>query len=579
MKCRRLRICAPHFTSLGMSDLESLWRSAYQHPNPWDTTFASLTIPDMLDTSIAKTPNAPIADFMGARISYSQLGIWVDRFAAALQNLGIGKGDRVGLFLPNVPDYLIAYYGALKMGAIVVNMSPLYTVDELSEQLADSGTRIIVTVDVPQLYNSAHSLLRQCVIDRMIVGSLSGWLPPLKRSLFRLFKRSDIAIVPHGDPKIISLMAMISTAPAKPTPVAIDPTRDVALIQYTGGTTGMPKGAMLTHQNLTANARQVDSIDPKIEAGDRIVGALPFFHVFANTCVLNRTILAGGMIAMLPRFEAGAVLKTIARVKATALPGVPTMYQALLDHPDVGKTDFSSLRFCISGGAPLPAEVKARFEATTGATVIEGYGLTESSGVLTSNPYIGCNKSGTIGQPVPGTRIMLVDREDPTKPPPEGEPGEIVFTGPQAMQGYWGRPESGTENFVGGAVRTGDVGLIDEDGYVRIVDRLKDMIAVGGFKVFPSTIEKRLYANDAVKEALVIGIPDAYSGEKPKAFVTLNEGASINGDELMSWLNPQLGKHERVAAVEIRDALPKTLVGKLSRKELVAEERAKVASA
>jgi long-chain acyl-CoA synthetase len=558
-----------------MIDPQTLWRSAYAHPNPWDTTFAPLSIPEMLATSIAKTPNAPIADFMGARISYGQLGAWVDRFAAALQKLGIVKGDRIGLFLPNVPDYLIAYYGALKIGAIIVNMSPLYTVDELSEQLADSGTRIIVTVDVPMLYNNAHSLLRQCVIDRMLVGSLSGWLPPMKRTLFRLFKRSDIAIVPRGDPKIISLMAMVGAAPAKPQPVMIHPERDIALIQYTGGTTGTPKGAMLTHQNLTANARQVDSIDPKIEVGDRIVGALPFFHVFANTCVLNRTILAGGMIAMLPRFEAGAVLKTIARVKATALPGVPTMYQALLDHNDVGKTDFSSLRFCISGGAPLPAEVKARFEAATGATVIEGYGLTESSGVLTSNPYVGLNKSGTIGQPVPGTLIRLVDREDPTKPAPDGEPGEIVFTGPQAMQGYWGKPESGNENFVGGAVRTGDVGLIDEDGYVRIVDRLKDMIAVAGFKVFPSTIEKRLYANDAVKEALVIGIPDTYSGEKPKAFVTLTQGADINGDELMSWLNPQLGKHERVVAVEVRDALPKTLVGKLSRKELVAEERMK----
>jgi long-chain acyl-CoA synthetase len=562
-----------------MTDPEALWRSDYAHPNPWDVTFAPLTIPDMLAASIAKTPNAPIADFMGARISYGQLGTWVDRFAAALQKMGVGKGDRVGLFLPNVPDYLIAYYGALKIGAIIVNMSPLYTVDELSEQLADSGTRIIVTVDVPMLYKNAYSLLRQCVIDRMIVGSLSGWLPPVKRTLFRLFKRSDIAIVPQGDPKIIPLMAMVGAAPAKPAPVAIDPERDIALIQYTGGTTGTPKGAMLTHQNLTANARQVDSIDPKIEVGDRIVGALPFFHVFANTCVLNRTILAGGMIAMLPRFEAGAVLATISRVKATALPGVPTMYQALLDHADVGKTDFSSLRFCISGGAPLPAEVKARFEATTGATVIEGYGLTESSGVLTSNPYIGRNKSGTIGQPLPGTRISLVDREDPTKPAPAGEPGEIVFTGPQAMQGYWGKPESGNENFIGGAVRTGDVGLIDEDGYVRIVDRLKDMIAVGGFKVFPSTIEKRLYANDAVKDALVIGIPDTYSGEKPKAFVTLTQGADINGDELMSWLNPQLGKHERVVAVEVRDALPKTLVGKLSRKELVAEERAKAASA
>jgi long-chain acyl-CoA synthetase len=562
-----------------MIDPQTAWRCAYAHPNPWDTTFAPLNIPDMLTASIAKTPNAPIADFMGARISYGQLGAWVNRFAAALQKMGIGKGDRVGLFLPNVPDYLIAYYGALKIGAIIVNMSPLYTVDELAEQLADSGTRIIVTVDVPMLYNNAHSLLRQCVIDRMIVGSLSGWLPPIKRTLFRLFKRSDIAIVPRGDPKIMSLMAIVGAASATPAAVIIDPESDIALIQYTGGTTGTPKGAMLTHQNLTANARQVDSIDPKIEVGDRIVGALPFFHVFANTCVLNRTILAGGMIAMLPRFEAGAVLKTIARVKATALPGVPTMYQALLDHADVGKTDFSSLRFCISGGAPLPAEVKARFEAATGATVIEGYGLTESSGVLTSNPYIGHNKSGTIGQPVPGTLIRLVDREDPTKPAPDGEPGEIVFTGPQAMQGYWGKPESGNENFVGGAVRTGDVGLIDEDGYVRIVDRLKDMIAVGGFKVFPSTIEKRLYTNDAVKEALVIGIPDRYSGEKPKAFVTLIEGADIDGDELMSWLNPQLGKHERVAAVEIRDALPKTLVGKLSRKELVAEERAKAASA
>jgi long-chain acyl-CoA synthetase len=558
-----------------MTSPETSWRSAYAHPGPWDVTFVPLSIPEMIDASVAKTPNASIADFMGAQISYAQLGRWVDRFAAALQGLGVKKGDRVGLFLPNVPDYLIAYYGALKIGAIIVNMSPLYTLEELEDQLADSGTRIVITVDVPMLYKNAEALLKLAAIDRIIVGSLAGWLPPFKRVLFRLFKGSDVALVPRGNARISRLMALVKAAPDRPKPVEIDPVKDIALIQYTGGTTGTPKGAMLTHQNLTANARQVDSIDPKIEPGDRIVGALPFFHVFANTCVLNRTILAGGMIAMLPRFEAGAVLKTITRVKATALPGVPTMYQALLDHPEIGKADFSSLRFCISGGAPLPAEVKVRFEAATGATVIEGYGLTESSGVLTSNPYIGLNKSGTIGQPVPGTRIILVDRDNPTKPAPPGEPGEIVFFGPQAMQGYWGRPESGDENFVGGGVRTGDVGLIDDDGYVRIVDRLKDMIAVGGFKVFPSTIEKRLYANDAVKEALVIGIPDAYSGEKPKAFVTLNAPATIDGDALMAWLNPQLGKHERVIAVEVRDSLPKTLVGKLSRKELVAEERAK----
>ena len=561
------------------SSPETLWHSAYVHPNPWETQLAPLSIADMFDASVARTPDVIVADFMGARISYRQLGGWVDRFASALQATGVTKGDRVGLFLPNVPDYLIAYYGALKIGAIIVNMSPLYTLEELEEQLADSGTKIVVTVDVPMLYKNAEALLKLAMIERLIVGSLSGWLPPLKRMLFQLFKRSEQALIPTDNARIMRLMTMVAAGSPILAPVAIDPEKDIALIQYTGGTTGTPKGAMLTHQNLTANARQVDLLDPKIEIDDRIVGALPFFHVFANTCVLNRTILAGGMIAMLPRFEAGAVLSTIARIKATALPGVPTMYQALLDHPDVSKTDFSSLRFCISGGAPLPAEVKARFEAVTGATVIEGYGLTESSGVVASNPYIGHNKTGTIGQPVPGTMVKLVDRDDPTRPAPEGEPGEIILYGPQMMQGYWGRQETGNETFVGGGVRTGDVGVIDEDGYIRIVDRLKDMIAVAGFKVFPSTIEKRLYANDAVKEALVIGIPDTYSGEKPKAFVTLNDGASIDGEALRNWLNPQLGKHERVIAVEVRKSLPKTLVGKLSRKELVAEEKAKAANA
>lgn len=568
-----------HCTIQVMSEAETLWRTAYQHPSVWDVSFVPLSIPDMLAASVARFPDAPVTDFMGGRLSYAELGLLVARFASALQTKGVKKGDRIGLFLPNVPDYLIAYYGALSIGAIVVNMSPLYTIDELRDQLADSGTRIIVTIDVPMLYDNAAALLQQGAVDRLIVGSLAAWLPPVKRLAFRLFRRKDAAQIVKDDARIIRLQAMIASAAPQPASVPLDPERDIALIQYTGGTTGTPKGAILTHQNLTANARQVDSIDPKIEVADRIIGALPFFHVFANTCVLNRTILAGGMIAMLPRFEAGAVLATISRIKATALPGVPTMYQALLDHPNVSRTDFSSLRFCISGGAPLPAEVKARFEAATGATVIEGYGLTESAGVLTSNPYIGLNKSGTIGQPLPATRIKLVDREDPTRPAPVGEPGEIVFTGPQAMQGYWGRVETDNLTFVDGAVRTGDVGLIDEDGYIRIVDRLKDMIAVGGFKVFPSVIEKRLYAHPAVREALVIGIPDAYSGEKPKAFVTLADNAPISGDELRDWLNAQLGKHERVVAVAVRESLPKTLVGKLSRKELVAEELAKATGA
>jgi long-chain acyl-CoA synthetase len=284
-------------------------------------------------------------------------------------------------------------------------------------------------------------------------------------------------------------------------------------------------------------------------------------------------------MVLLPRFDAAQVLAAVERTKATSLPGVPTMYQALLDHPGIGRADLSSLRICISGGAPLPLEVKRRFEEKTGARLVEGYGLTESAGVVSTNPYEGLNKDGTIGQPIPATLVKLVDKEDPARPAPEGEPGEIVVAGPQLMKGYWSRPEADSEVLGDGWLRTGDVGLIDEDGYIRIVDRLKDMIAVSGYKVFPSQIEAVLYRHPAVSEAIVIGIPDAYSGERPKAFVTLKGQADVTGEELAAWLNPQLGKHEQVVGIEVRDRLPKTLIGKLSRKELQAEERRRVAAA
>jgi long-chain acyl-CoA synthetase len=332
---------------------------------------------------------------------------------------------------------------------------------------------------------------------------------------------------------------------------------------------------MLTHQNLSANARQVARLDPELgKARDTILGVLPFFHVFANTCVLNRTVLTGGEIVMLPRFNAKQALAELRRTRPRSLPGVPTMYQALLDAPGMKPGDFSSLEFCISGGAPLPAALKTHFEEVTGARLIEGYGLSESSGVVSCNPYAGPSKSGTIGQPLAGTRVRLVDKEDPTRPPPAGEPGEIVVSGPQIMKGYWNRPDADAETFVDDRwLRTGDVGTIDEDGFIRIVDRLKDMIAVGGFKVFPSQIEAVLYRHPAVKEALVIGLPDAYHGELPHAYVTLNENAGIEGADLSVWLNNQLGKHERVSEVVVRESLPKTMIGKLSRKDLLAEVR------
>jgi long-chain acyl-CoA synthetase len=545
-----------------------IWRTNYVHPGKWDRSFPPMTLAALFDASVKRTPNAILTDFMGGTQSYAQIASKVLQFAGGLQAIGFAKGDRIGLFLPNVPDYLVAYYGALMAGGIIVNMSPLYSVSELAHQVADSGTRIIVTSDVPQLIETVTQLRD---IDHVIVGTLSDWLPSMKRTMFRLFKRQQIARLPR-DERFARLTSLVGTF--VPTEIVPD---DVALIQYTGGTTGVPKGAMLTHGALSANARQVHALDPKAGSPDRIVGVLPFFHVFANTCVLNRTILAGGMIAMLPRFDAKQTLQTINRVKATALPGVPTMYQALLDHPLMRTTNFKSLRVCISGGAPLAQALKTKFERATGARVVEGYGLTESSGVVACNPYDGISKTGTIGQPIPGTIVRLVDRDDASKPAPYGEPGELVFEGPQAMKGYWGRPEADADTFINGAVRTGDVATIDADGYVRIVDRLKDMIAVAGFKVFPSQIEQVLYTNPAVKEALVIGVPDDYHGEVPKAFVTLNEGADMGADALRDWLNPQLGKHERVIAVDVRGVLPKTMIGKLSRKELVAEERAKAA--
>jgi long-chain acyl-CoA synthetase len=548
---------------------EPSWITNYVHPGVWDRALPPLSLPDMFFASAGRVPQAHAADFMGRKTSYAAMAAQVRAVAAGLQALGIKPGDRIGLYLPNVPHYIVSYYGALLAGAIVVNFSPLYTADELAHQVEDSGTRLLVTLDVTALLPNALRLLDSSSLERLVVGSVAEVLPPLKSALYRLFKRSERTPVP-ADPRIGSFADLVRGRGA-PAAVTIDAERDVALIQYTGGTTGVPKGAKLTHQNLTANTRQVDAIDPHDGPDDRILGVLPFFHVFANTCVLNRTILNGGEIVMLPRFEAKAALAAVARGRCTAMPGVPTMYQAMLDHPDFAMTDFSSLRVCISGGAPMAAELAARFRAASGAILVEGYGLTESSGVVSCNPYDGSGKPGSIGQPLPATRVRLADRDDPTRPAAPGMAGELLVSGPQIMQGYWNRPDADGDSFVDGWLRTGDVAEIDADGYIRIVDRLKDMLAVGGFKVYPSTIETILYRHPAVKEALVIGAPDAYLGEVPRGYVALAENETIDADALREWLNPQLGKHERVDHIVIRDALPKTMIGKLDRKALRAE--------
>lgn len=559
-----------------MSDPEQVWRSAYRHPGPWDQHLPPLSMAAAFDDSARRMGNAPLLDFMGRHYSYAETLDGANRVACGLKALGYGPGDRIGLFLPNVPHYVAAYYGILKLGATVVNFSPLYSVEELEAQVEDSGTRLLFTISATALLPTALKVLEASSLERLVVGSVAGALPPAKSLLYRWFKAKEVAEKPD-DPRILAFSKLIANDGACET-AAIDPETHLALIQYTGGTTGVPKGAMLTHQNLSANARQVARLDPELgTTKDKVLGVLPFFHVFANTCVLNRTVITGGEIVMLPRFDAAQALAAITRTRPLALPGVPTMFQALLDHPNSATTDWSSLNYCISGGAPLPAELKTRFEAATGAKLIEGYGLSESSGVVSANPYVAEGKSGTIGQPIIATRVRLVDKEDPSKPAPEGEPGEIVLAGPQMMQGYWERPETDDSTFTVDAagqkwLRTGDVGQIDDDGFIKIVDRLKDMIAVAGFKVFPKHIEDVLYRHPAVKEALVVGMPDAYRGETPRAYVALNDDAeAVTGNTLRDWLNPQLGKHERVDAVVIREKLPKTMIGKLSRKDLLIE--------
>ncbi|MEE4338746.1 long-chain-fatty-acid--CoA ligase [Erythrobacter sp.] len=547
--------------------------AAYHHPTPWETRFEAMSLPAMLERTAGRDPGAPFLHFLGRTYSYGAILAEAKRFAAGLEAMGIERGDRVGLFLPNVPIYASAYYGAMMAGAIVVNFSPLYTVEELAWQVDDSGTRALVTLDVPELYGTARDVLEASGLETLIVGSLADMLPRLKGIALRLLKRSQIASIEWSG-KVRRWKDC--TPDTRFEPVALDPHEDLALLQYTGGTTGRPKGAMLGHDQLSINAQQVAAINPFGNASDEVfMGALPFFHVFANTALLNHAVVTGASIAMVPRFETEQVLKTMGKCRTTGFPGVPTMFQALLDHPDLAKTDLSSLKVCISGGAPMPAAVHTRFEETTGVRLVEGYGLTESAGVVSVNPYEGFRKKGTIGQLVAGTEILLLDKEDPAQLAPDGAPGELAIHGPQVMRGYWNRPETEAETFVTHGnkryLRTGDVAIMDDDGFLSIVDRIKDMIAVGGFKVFPSVVEDAILKHDAVKEALVIGVPEDYLGEVPRAFVTLKEGAGASAEELKDWLNHHVGKHERVDRVVIRDELPRTIIGKLDRKALRAE--------
>lgn len=545
------------------------------------TTPAGLTVgpvPDLLDISVRKHGARTALNFLGRKWTYAEVGALVDSAAAGLQRLGVGKGSKVGLCLPNTPYSVIFFFAVLKAGGTVVNYSPLYVERELQHQIRDSGTTIMVVPDLKVIHSRVAAVADAAGLKTIIVCPMTGILPWLKGLGFRLLKRAEMAVYDPADGRHVAF-ADVARHGERPIPVAIAPDTDIAVLQYTGGTTGVPKGAELTHANVTANASQVrDHVCLLREGEERILGVLPLFHVFAMTNVMNIPLSLGCEVILVPRFNLKDLIATIEKERPTIFPGVPTIFAAINNSPGIRKEQLSSLRLGVSGGAPLPAEVRARFEALTGCKLVEGYGLSETSPVLTANPPLGVIKDGSVGTAVPGTVIEIRDLSDPTRILGVGERGEVCARGPQVMRGYWNNPEATRQAFIDGAFRTGDVGYLDEDGYLFLVDRIKDVILCGGYNVYPRMIEEALYLHPAVAEAVAIGIPDPYRGQAPKAFVTLRDGQQATPEDLGTFLEGQLSKIELPKQVEIRATLPKTLVGKLSKKELVEEEARKAQS-
>ena len=554
-------------------DAERPWLRSYPPGVEWDTRFRPVLVHSLLDDAVQAYGRRSCTYFMGKRLSFAEIGELSDRAAKGLRAIGVGEGVKVGLLLPNSPTFVIFYYGVLKAGGTVVNFNPLYSLEEIEGQIRDSGAKIMVTLDLALTFEKVEAMLRRGALEKAVVASFPALLPPLKSVGFKLLQRTKLA-----DPrasivakKIVAEQELLANDGRYEKP-GITPD-SVAVLQYTGGTTGTPKGAMLTHANISTNVSQVKLWrNLQVREGDSILGILPLFHVFAMTTVMNFGIASGMEMILLPKFELIETLKLIGKLRPRMLPAVPTLLNAMLRHPHIRNFDLSSLEYCLSGGAALPLEVKHGFQELCTCSVVEGYGLSETSPVVACNlPEI--EREGSIGLPLPATEISIRSLDDPRVEVPRGDPGEICIAGPQVMTGYWQKPEETEGSFVGRFFRTGDVGYMDEDGFIFIVDRIKDMINASGFKVYPRRIEDALYEHSAVAEVTVIGIPDDYRGEAPKAFVKLKEGKEATAAELLQFLRGKLSKMELPAEIEFRDELPKTMVGKLSKKELRAEAK------
>jgi long-chain acyl-CoA synthetase len=537
--------------------------------------FTVATATSILEQAVIKFGPRPAIDFLGRKYNYAEIGRLTNRAAAGLQKLGVKKGVNVGLCLPNCPYYVIMYYAVLKCGGTIVNFNPLYTEREIETQSRDTDVSIMVTMDLALIQDKIGPLAARKIYAHIVVCGMAAALPPLKSILFRLFKANELSKIPAATP--YTTFEKLTSGASNPTPVTINPAQDIAVLQFTGGTTGTPKAAMLSHGNITANVAQCLATMPSLDAGEeKILSILPFFHVFAMTAIMNLGLTIGAELLLIPRMDMKMVMATIYRGRPTILPGVPTLFTAVSNAAEKNPqgADLTFIKLCISGGAPISPDVMDRFERISGCKILEGYGLSEASPVVSFN-IPGVEKRGSVGPALPGTMLEIRDREDCSILLTQGERGEICLRGPQVMLGYYQRPVETENVFVDGALRTGDVGYLDEDGYLFIVDRIKDLILCGGYNVYPRVIEEAAYQHPAVQDAIAIGVFDKYRGQAPKLFVTLRAGETATSEEILQFLTEHLNKIEIPKSVEIRDSLPKTMVGKLSKKELIAEEAAK----
>ena len=556
---------------------EKVWLASYPKEVPHSIELPEIPVHKFLTQAFESMPNKVAIHFMGRELTYKELYESALKFANYLHSLGVEKGDRVAIMLPNCPQAVIAYYGTMYAGGVVVQTNPLYTERELQYQMADSGAKVILVMDI--LYPRAMKILHETNIENVIVSGIKDYLPFPKNLVYPFIQKKQYGFsvkVEHSGTNHL-FTEIMKMGKLDKIEQEFDFEKDLALLQYTGGTTGYPKGVMLTHKNLIANTLMCDAWMYKCKKGEEtIFGILPFFHVYGMTTVLILSVMQQGKMVLLPKFDAEQALKTIDKQKPTLFPGAPTMYIGLLNHPDLAKYDLSSIKACLSGSAALPLEVQEKFEELTGGRLVEGYGLTETSPVTHANPIWDHRINGSIGLPWPNTEAVIL-RSGESEVLPVGEIGEIAVKGPQVMKGYWNRPEETAMTFTDGWFLTGDLGYMDEKGYFYVVDRKKDMIIAGGFNIYPREVEEVLYEHEAIQECVVAGIPDPYRGETVKAYIVLKEGKSVTDKELNEYCRKNLAAYKVPRLYEFRQELPKTAVGKILRRTLIEEEKQKMA--